>query len=96
MNNKYKVLVVDDIELNRDILGDILEDSYDVLFAENGKTALEIIEENKDEASKTCMLGISLCCTTFLGLSLCIWILIAILLILLIIICVAKSKKRRG
>lgn len=55
-----------------------------------------VIEENKNETSKACMLGISLCCTTFLGLSFCIWILIAILLMLLIIICLAKTKKRKG
>ena len=37
------VLVVDDHEINRDILGGILEDYYDVIYAENGREALEQI-----------------------------------------------------
>ena len=59
-------------------------------------------EETKQEeittigTEKTCMLGLSICCTTFLGLSICIWILIIILIILLIIIfCVLKGKKNK-
>ena len=43
-----RVLVVDDQELNRDILGAILEDDYEVLYAENGKEALEIMRANDD------------------------------------------------
>ncbi len=35
------VLVVDDHEINRDVLGVMLEDAYSVIFAENGKEALE-------------------------------------------------------
>ncbi len=35
------VLVVDDHEINRDCLGLILENDYEVLYAENGKEALE-------------------------------------------------------
>ena len=38
------VLVVDDHEINRDILGGILEDHYDVIYAENGREALEQIK----------------------------------------------------
>lgn len=41
-----KILVVDDQEINRDILGTILEDNYDVIYAENGKEALDKIVEN--------------------------------------------------
>lgn len=41
-----KVLVVDDQELNRDVLGMILEDRYTVICAENGAEALSVIEEN--------------------------------------------------
>ena len=37
------VLVVDDHEINRDILGGILEDHYEVIYAENGREALEQI-----------------------------------------------------
>ena len=45
------VLVVDDQEINRDVLGMILEDYYDILYAENGKEALEKINEYKDQLS---------------------------------------------
>ena len=45
------VLVVDDQELNRYILGMILEDDYEVLYAENGEEALKIIRQNPDSLS---------------------------------------------
>ena len=44
-NIKRTVLVVDDEEINREILGGILEDQYEVLFAEDGEKAMQIIEE---------------------------------------------------
>lgn len=44
-----KVLIVDDMEVNRDMLIDILETDYGVLEAENGKQALEMIEEHLNE-----------------------------------------------
>lgn len=44
-----KVLVVDDMELNRELLEDMLKDEYEVLLAENGKKAIEAIKEYKDE-----------------------------------------------
>lgn len=47
----HRVLVADDQELNRDILGMILEDYYDVIYAENGSQALELISENIDSLS---------------------------------------------
>ena len=37
------VLIVDDEEINRQILGNIIESEYKVLFAKDGKEALEII-----------------------------------------------------
>ncbi|GHU82054.1 hypothetical protein FACS189468_5800 [Spirochaetia bacterium] len=37
------VLVVDDVELNRLILEEILKDSYRILTAENGKAALQVL-----------------------------------------------------
>lgn len=46
LQRRRQVLVVEDQELNRDILGMILEDDYDVLFAENGAIAMEIIRAN--------------------------------------------------
>lgn len=48
--NKYTrrvVLVVEDEFVNRELLGFILKNDYEVLYAENGKQALEIIKENK-------------------------------------------------
>ena len=51
-NRKYKrdlrrtILIVDDEQINREILGLITGDVYDVLYAENGQQALDIIREN--------------------------------------------------
>lgn len=42
---KRRVLVVDDEEINRDILGNILGDQYEVDFAENGKKAHEMLHD---------------------------------------------------
>lgn len=44
-----KILIVDDSALNRKLLCDILKDEYDIAEAENGRRALEIILEQKDE-----------------------------------------------
>lgn len=44
-NIKRSVLVVDDEEINREILGGILEESYDVLYATNGEEAINIVEK---------------------------------------------------
>lgn len=40
-----KILIVDDAKINREILTEILKDEYQVLQADNGLTALEIIEK---------------------------------------------------
>ncbi len=40
---KRKVLVVDDEMINREILGNMLQSEYDVVFAENGQKALDIL-----------------------------------------------------
>ena len=45
------VLVVDDYEINRDALGVILEDNYDVIYAENGKEALEQMRAHINDLS---------------------------------------------
>ena len=44
MSEKQKLLIVDDSELNRDILKEILGSSYDYLEAENGNQAIQILE----------------------------------------------------
>ncbi|MBR6891304.1 MAG: response regulator, partial [Clostridia bacterium] len=45
------VLVVDDQEINRDVLGMILEDDYEIIYASNGREALEQIERYRDRLS---------------------------------------------
>lgn len=44
MSEKQKLFIVDDSELNRDILKEILGSSYDYLEAENGTQAIQILE----------------------------------------------------
>lgn len=48
---KRKVLVVEDNEINRDILVDMLEDDYDVICAENGEIGLQKMLEFEKELS---------------------------------------------
>ena len=43
---KKTVLVVDDEYINRELLGGMLEDDYNVIFAEDGEQALELIRQN--------------------------------------------------
>ncbi len=43
MQDKKKILIVDDTETNIDILVELLGDSYDILVSLNGATALEIL-----------------------------------------------------
>ena len=45
------VLIVDDQEINRDVLGSILEDDYELLYAENGEEALKIMREQREKLS---------------------------------------------
>ena len=47
MSNKPIVLVVDDVELNRAFLYDMLESDYTVLEAENGKVAIELMQQHQ-------------------------------------------------
>lgn len=48
---KRQVLVVDDESVNRELLGFIISRDYDVLFAENGRQALEVIREKQKTLS---------------------------------------------
>jgi len=43
-----KILVVDDAELNREILKEILKDEYVVLEAKGGKEAIDILEQMRE------------------------------------------------
>ena len=51
LKSPQMVLVVDDQEINRDVLGMILEDYYELIFACDGKEAVRKIEENQDKLS---------------------------------------------
>ena len=51
MNTKGKILIVDDAELNRSVLADILGEEYEIIEAENGLEAIVQIEKNKHELS---------------------------------------------
>ena len=48
---KRRVLIVDDDAVNREILGNILEKNYEVLFAANGADALELIRKHQETLS---------------------------------------------
>ncbi len=43
------VLIADDIESNREILGDLLKDDYDILYAADGVETMEMLRLHKDE-----------------------------------------------
>ena len=45
------VLVVDDQKINRDVLGLILEDNYNVIYASDGKEALDEIQKHLEDLS---------------------------------------------
>ena len=51
MNTKGKILIVDDAELNRSVLADILGEKYEIIEAENGLEAIVQIKKNKHELS---------------------------------------------
>ena len=51
MDTKGKILIVDDAELNRSVLADILDEKYEIIEAENGLEAIVQIEKNKHELS---------------------------------------------
>ena len=46
---KRRILIVEDEEINRSILGHILNEDYEILYASNGLEALEQIKTHKDE-----------------------------------------------
>ena len=51
LRRRHLVLVVEDQEINRDVLGMILEDDYDVIYAENGVEGLEQMRGHLDKLS---------------------------------------------
>lgn len=51
LNKPQLVLIVDDQEINREVLGMILEDDYEILYASDGEEALEMIQRYRDQLS---------------------------------------------
>lgn len=47
--NKSVILIVDDSEINREMLSEILKDDYDILEAPNGAEAITVIREHDRE-----------------------------------------------
>ena len=47
MSDKEKILIADDSAMNRAILTEMLGDGYEILEAENGKQAMEQLEQQK-------------------------------------------------
>lgn len=47
--DRYKLLIVDDMEINRDILKDIFEEQFETVEAADGEEAIEKIKENKED-----------------------------------------------
>lgn len=48
---KRRILIVDDEEINREILGNILQDRYDVFYATDGKKAMEMLGDKNSDFS---------------------------------------------
>ena len=50
-NRKRQILIADDEMINREILGEILKEKYDVLFAADGGETMDAIRENRSTLS---------------------------------------------
>ena len=50
-DGKRQALIVDDEFINREVLGAMLEDEYELLFAESGEKAMEIISSSRQTLS---------------------------------------------
>lgn len=48
---KQKILIADDSEMNRELLVEMLQDQYELLEAENGRRAVELLTEKPGEIS---------------------------------------------
>ena len=49
MNVRKHILIADDVESSREILGDLLRDDYDILYAADGVEAMEMLRSHKHE-----------------------------------------------
>ncbi len=48
---RLKILMVDDSELNRELINEILKYKYDIDFAVDGEEAIEVLKQHRDEYS---------------------------------------------
>ena len=49
INVRKRLLIVDDMEMSREMLGDLLEEDYDILYAADGVEALETMRGHRNE-----------------------------------------------
>lgn len=49
INMRKQILIADDIESNREILGDLLSDDYEISYASDGIETLKTLQKHKDE-----------------------------------------------
>ena len=49
-----RILIVDDSEMNRDMLSDMLSDDYDIVEAADGEEALSILKERVYDIDACC------------------------------------------
>lgn len=49
INARKHILIVDDVESNREMLGDLLSDDYDIYYACDGVEAMDMLRRHRDE-----------------------------------------------
>ena len=49
VNEKKSLLIVDDVDINRGILGNIFDEQYEIIEVENGEEAINTLEAHKEE-----------------------------------------------
>lgn len=49
LNVRKHLLIADDVQPNREILGDLLQDDYDILYASDGMETLQMLRSHKDQ-----------------------------------------------
>ena len=49
IHSRKRILIADDVEMNREIMGDLLQDEYDIVYASDGVETLDILRSQKDE-----------------------------------------------
>lgn len=49
INVRKHILIADDVEMSRDMLGELLEDEYDISYAADGVETLEVLRSHRNE-----------------------------------------------